>query len=76
MANYIHWKELLRVVKYALKTQEKGIVLKPEKNQANISLKLVVDAEFVGNKDTRKSIMGRVISVSYTHLTLPTNREV
>ena len=48
----------MRVVKYALKSQEKGIVLKPEKNQANISLKLVVDAEFAGNKDTRKSIMG------------------
>ena len=66
VANYIHWKELLRVVKYALKTQEKGIVLKPEKNQANISLKLVVDAEFAGNKDTRKSIMGRVINLNET----------
>ena len=66
VANYIHWKELLRVVKYALKTQEKGIVLKPEKNQANISLKLVVDAEFAGNKDTRKSIMGRVIYLNET----------
>ena len=43
-----------------MKSQEKGIVLKPERNQANISLKLVVDAEFAGNKDTRKSIMGRV----------------
>ena len=39
VANYIHWKELLRVVKYPLKSQEKGILLKPEKNQANISLK-------------------------------------
>ena len=61
VANYVHWKELLRVIKYALKTQEKGIVLRPERNQANISLKLIVDAEFAGNKDTRKSIMGRVI---------------
>ena len=58
MANYVHWKELLRVVKYALKTQEKGIVLMPEKNHANISLKLIIDAEFAANKDTRKSIMG------------------
>ena len=65
-ANYVHWKELLRVVKYALKTQEKGIILKPEKNRANISLKLVVDAEFAGNKDTRKSIMSRVIYLNET----------
>ena len=66
VANYVHWKELLRVVKYALKTQEKGIVLRPERNQDNISLKLVVDAEFAGNKDTRKSIMGRVIYLNKT----------
>ena len=28
VANYVCWKELLRVIKYALKSQEKGIVLK------------------------------------------------
>ena len=26
IANYLHWRELLRVIVYALKTQEKGIV--------------------------------------------------
>ena len=57
---------MLRVVKYALKTQEKGIVLRPEKNQGNISLKLIVDAEFAENNDTRKSIMGRVIYLNET----------
>ena len=31
VANYVHWKELLRVIKYALKGQKKGTVLKPEK---------------------------------------------
>ena len=66
VANYIHWKELLRVIKYTLKSQEKGIVLRPERNQENISLKLVVDAEFAGNKDTRKSIMGRMIYLNET----------
>ena len=66
MANYVHWKELLRVIKYALKSQEKGIVLKPERNYANINLKLVVDAEFAGDKDTRKSIMGRVVYLNDT----------
>ena len=52
VTNYVHWKELLRVIKYALKSQEKGIVLKPERNYAKINLKLVVDAEFAGDKDT------------------------
>ena len=61
VANYVHWKELLRVIKYALKSQEKGIVLKPERNYVNINLKLVVDAEFAGDQDTRKSIMGRIV---------------
>ena len=37
IANYLHWRELLRVIVYALKTQEKGIVLK-------INSKLVNDA--------------------------------
>ena len=66
MANYVHWKELLRVIKYALKSQEKGIVLKSEKNYANINLKLVVDAEFAGDQDTRKSVMGRVVYLNNT----------
>ena len=56
----------MRVIKYALKSQEKGIVLRPEKNRAKIKLKLVVDAEFAGDKDTRKSIMGRVIYLNGT----------
>ena len=56
----------MQVIKYALKSQVKGIVLRPKMNQANISLKLVVDAEFAGNKDTRKSIMGRVIYLNET----------
>ena len=66
VANYVHWKELMRVIKYALKTQEKGIVLKPEQNKAILSLKILVDAEFAGDKETRKSIMGRIIYLNET----------
>ena len=33
VANYVHWKELLTVIKYALKSQEKGIVLKPKRTR-------------------------------------------
>ena len=66
VANYTHWRELLRVVKYALKSQEKGIVLKPNNNSANLDLKLMVDAEFAGDQDTRKSIMGRIVYLNNT----------
>ena len=66
VANYTHWRELLRVVKYALKSQEKGIVLKPNNNSANLDLKLMVDAEFAGDQDTRKSIMGRTVYLNDT----------
>ena len=43
IANYLHWKELLRVVVYALKTKQKGLVLKPN-NKAKLNLKIYVDA--------------------------------
>ena len=40
--------------------------MKPEKNKAKVSLKIVVNAEFAGDKDTRKSIMGRIIYLNET----------
>merc|ERR1711963_1012019 len=45
IGNYVHWKELLKVVLFALKTKEKGLVLKPD-NKAKLNLKIYVDAEF------------------------------
>ena len=61
VANYLHWKELLRVVTFALHTQEKKIVLKPDSKMARLSLKIYMDAEFVGDQDNCKSIMDRLI---------------
>ena len=49
------------MIVYALKTQEKGIVLKPNLKLVKLNLKIFVDAEFAGDQDNRKSIMGRVI---------------
>ena len=60
IGNYVHWKELLKVILFALKTKEKGLVLKPN-NSATLQLKIYVDAEFAGDADNRQSIMGRVI---------------
>ena len=61
VANYLHWKELVRVIVYALKTQEMGIVLAPDRKAVKLDLKIMVDAEFAGDQDSRKSIMGRII---------------
>ena len=38
VANYLHWRELLRVIVYALKTQKKGIVLNPDKKSVILNL--------------------------------------
>ena len=51
VANYLHWRELLGVIVYALKTQEKGIVLKPNSKLVKLNLKIFVGAEFAGDQD-------------------------
>ena len=66
VANYLHWRELLRVIVYVLKSQEKGIVLRPDRKSVKLDLKIMVDAEFAGDQDSRKSIMGRVIYLNRT----------
>ena len=44
VTNYLHWKELLCVIVYALKTQETGIVLAPDRKAVKLNLKIIVDA--------------------------------
>ena len=61
VANYLHWRELLRVIIYALKSQEKGIVLRPDRKSVKLNLKIFVDAEFAEEQDNCRSIMGRII---------------
>ena len=54
-----HMKELCRVIKYAIDTQNIGLKLKPEDNYNYLwELKAYSDAYFAGDKDTRISIMG------------------
>ena len=61
MANYLHWKELVRVIAYSLNSQEMVIVLAPDRKAVKLDLKIMVDAEFAGDQDNRKSIMWRII---------------
>jgi len=65
IGNYVHWKELLKVILFALQTKQKGLVLKPDKS-ATLQLKIYVDAEFAGDADNRRSIMGRVLYLNNT----------
>ena len=56
VTNYLHWRELLQVIIYALKTQEKGIALKPDLKSVKLNRKIFVDAEFVGDQDNQRSV--------------------
>ena len=57
-----HMKELCRVIKYALDTQNIRLKLKPEdNNNKQWELKAYSDADFAGDKETRISIMGYVV---------------
>ena len=38
-----------------------GIVLAPDRKVVKLDLKIMVDAEFAGDQDNQKSIMGRII---------------
>ena len=57
-----HMKELCRVIKYALDTQNIGLLLKPEDHDNKLwELKAYSDADFAGDKKTRISLMGYVV---------------
>ena len=60
-ATMAHWKELKRVITYTISTKNKGLLLQPTSNLRKLQLHILVDAEFGGDIDTRKSIMGRLI---------------
>ena len=57
-----HMKELCRVIKYALDTQNIGLKLKPEDNDNYLwELKAYSDADFAGDKETSISVTGYVV---------------
>jgi len=57
-----HLKELCRVIKYAIDTQNIGLKLKPEDNNNNLwELNAYSDADFVGDKETRIGVTGYVV---------------
>ena len=54
VANYLHWRELLWVIVYPLKTQKKGIVLNPDKKSVILNLKFL----WMQNLPEIKTIVG------------------
>jgi len=55
-------KELYRVIKCALDTQNIGLKLKPEDNDnKQWELKAYSDADFTGDKEKHISVMGHVV---------------
>jgi len=57
-----HMKELNRVIKYALDTQNIGLKLKPKDNDnKQWELEAYSDADFAGDKETRLIITGYVV---------------
>ena len=60
-ATIAHYREVKRIIAYTISTQNKGLLLQPTSNLRKLSLHLLVDAEFGGDINDRKSIMGRLI---------------
>jgi len=57
-----HMKELCRIIKYALDTQNIGLKLKPEDDDNKIwELKAYSDVDFAGDKETRISVTEYVV---------------
>jgi len=57
-----HMKELCRVIKHALDTQNIGLKLKPEDNDNKLwESKAYSDADFAGDKETRISVTGYLV---------------
>jgi len=53
-----HMKELCRVIKYTIDTENKGLKLRPEDTDDKWRIKAYSDADFAGDKETQISATG------------------
>ena len=57
-ANYAHYKQMLRAVKYVLHTRNRMLKFIPKKSGEKWELKCMCDSDYAGNKDNRLSVTG------------------
>jgi hypothetical protein len=60
-ATEVHFKELLRTVKYVIDTEHLGLLLQPEMNEDGFYLEGISESEYAGDPDTRISVYGYVL---------------
>ena len=56
-----HWKQLLRAIKYTMNTKNKGLKMKPQKQDNMFYIEGISDSSFGEDKDTRISVFGYVV---------------
>jgi hypothetical protein len=57
----VHFKTLLRTVKYDIDTEEHGLLIQPKFNNDVFYLEVISDCEYAGDPDTRISVFGNVL---------------
>ena len=57
------WNELLRVIKYAIDTDNRGLIIKPEFNGNEWIIEIWSDSDYAGDPDTRISVGGYVLFI-------------
>ena len=67
----VHWKAALHILMYVRFTSSYGITFQ-RGTEGGLALQLFVDSDYARKATARKSVSGGVVTVSYTHLTLPT----
>ena len=61
-ATDIHYKSLLRLIKYVIETKDHALEMKPEMNGDNLlDIEGYCNSDYASNKHNRKSITGMVI---------------
>ena len=60
-ANQCHMKALRRAIKFVIDTQDRKLILRPNKDDFKWEMKAYSDSDFAGDTDERKSISGYII---------------
>lgn len=62
-ATEVHWKNLLKTIKYVVKTKYKVLFMKPDLDKEEWKIKGYSDSDYAGDKNNRISITGYIIYI-------------